>query len=129
MASKLRDKILNAKDRTQERLYIPEWDAEIEVWSLTGEERALLMQSSIKASGTVNLVNMYGMMAVLSTHDPEDGSLVFEDTDRGAVMQKNGAIIERIAQISMRLSGLTDEALKEAEKNSPSIQSDGSTLK
>ncbi len=95
--SKLRDKILNANDLVKQRLYIPEGDAELEVWSLTGDERAELMQASIKATGTVNLKNMYGMVAVLSAHDPEDGSYVFEDTDRGALMKKNGAIIERIA--------------------------------
>lgn len=113
----LRDRILSAKDIKSEAVTIDEWDVTLEVRGMTGKQRARLLQSSMKKDGSPDLEKMYPALVILCTYDPETGERVFEDADRDGIGDKSGRAQEIIAQAAMRLSGLTEDALKDATKN------------
>lgn len=114
----LREKILTAQDIKKELVTVEEWGVQVEVRGLKGSERARLMQDSVDAkTGSVDFVKLYPDLVIASTYDPETGEKVFEPTDRDALNEKSGAALEKIAQVAMRLSGLTQADLDGARKN------------
>lgn len=115
----LRASILGLEDATSEKVSIPEWGGiTLEIRSLSGKERAALLQDAANNGGKIDLGKMYPDLVILSSYDPSSGERVFAPADRGAVADKNGAALERIAQVAMRLSGLSEDAVPEAEGNS-----------
>ena len=44
-------------------------------------------------------------------------------TDKDALLKKSGAVLNRISQVAMRLSGMTQEAMVEAEEDLTPAQS------
>lgn len=124
----LRAAILGLEDATNELVKIPEWgDLELEIRSLSGKERAALLQDAANNGGKIDLAKMYPDLVILSSHDPATGKRVFAAADRGAVGDKNGAALERIAQVAMRLSGLSEDAVPEAKGNSSDTPNSPST--
>ena len=59
----LRDKILNAKDIKEEKVFVKEWDAEILVKGMTGKERAKFMKMSVKGD-TMDFEAMYPALVI-----------------------------------------------------------------
>lgn len=118
----LRDKILNANDIPEELLEIPEWKCTLNIRGLSGEERADLLEHNMMPNGKPNLKNLYPMITILCTRDPDTHDPVFSPADRDFINKKSGAILERIAMVALRLSGLDPTAQRELEKNF-SIQS------
>jgi hypothetical protein len=117
MSESLRDKILNAQDIKSEILNIPEWEVDILVKSMTGKKRALVMGEAMDKKGKMNFENMYADLAITSSYDPETLKLIFEPTDRNVLNEKNGGVLERIAQVVIRISGLDVDAVETATKN------------
>jgi hypothetical protein len=118
MSETLRDKILNAQDIKAEVLNIPEWGVDILVKSLTGKKRAAVMNEAMDKDGKMNFANMYADMAITSAYDPEKPQdLIFEPTDRNVLNEKNGGVLEKIAQVVIRISGLDTGAVEKATKN------------
>jgi hypothetical protein len=113
----LREKILQKQDHASEIVHVPEWDVKLEVRSLSGKERAWLIQHHTLANGKPDLEKMLPALIISTAYDPETGEKVFNPADRDAVNQKNGFILERLADVSMRVNKLRPEDLKEAEKN------------
>lgn len=114
----LRSAILETVDVTSEKVTIPEWNGiELEIRSLSGKERAALLQDAANNGGKIDLGKMYPDLVILSSFDPASGERVFSLADRAAVADKNGGALERIAQVAMRLSGLDEASAKEAEGN------------
>jgi hypothetical protein len=113
----LRDKILNAQDIKSEVLNVPEWGVDILIKSLTGKKRAVVMGEAMDKDGKMNFENMYADMAITSSYDPNTQQLIFESTDRNVLNEKNGGILEKIAQVVIRISGLDVKAVEKATKN------------
>ena len=111
----LKDKIKAASDIKKELVKVPEWDAEIEVRTMTGVQRALMMNQSIDSDGKILYEKMYPDMVIACSYDPETGKLLFDESDKGWLMEKSCSAIELIATKAMRLSGLT--GIEDAEKN------------
>lgn len=114
----LRNRILAAADLTTEAVEIPEWGVTVEVKTMTGGERARIMQMAAEAGGKIDFEKVYPDIVIGCTYDPETGERVFDWNDREALMLKSGAAIDRIAQVGMRLSGFTEGAAKELGKDS-----------
>jgi hypothetical protein len=127
VSSNLRNKILEASDIRRERVEIPEWGLTLEVRGLTGSQRAKLMRTGFDARGTADFEKLYPELIIASAFDPDGGEPVFTEADRDALNGKSGAALERIAQAAMRLSGLSPEAVEQAEKNSAPTPSVAST--
>lgn len=118
--SSIRDQILSTDDIVQEDMIIPEWgDVKILVRSMTAGERTSMMGAAYNQdSGSMNFGSIYGLIIVKSVYDPDTGTPVFSEDDIPTLNEKNGAVVERIAQTAMRLAGLTTDSLDEAGNDS-----------
>lgn len=127
MASELRKTILEAADLEVEIVDVPEWNAKVEIRSLSGKERATLLSRASKADGGVDLVRWFPDLVIATAHDPETGDKIFEQADRDALNAKNGAVVSRLATVAQRLAGMLESDIEEAKKDFDEAQSDGST--
>lgn len=116
MASELRTRILKADDIGIEPLDVPEWDVKLEIRGMNGKARAKFMKAAVATpDGTPNYEQFFADLIIASAFDPETGDQVFDPADRDVLNEKSGAAINRIADVAMRLSGLTTGAVEQAE--------------
>jgi len=128
--SNLSAKIFAADDIESELVEVPQWGVSVLVKSLTAKARAVMIDNAMAGStnGQFNIQQILPDLVVQCTYDPETGERVFFDTDRDAVMAKSSGPIELLANVAMKLSGMTDDAVAEAGKESSPTQSDASSL-
>lgn len=125
----IRDQIFASDDILKEIVEIPEWGGiKIEVRSLTGADRARILETGVDAAGNVSLQRVYPEMVIASAYDPESGERVFDESDKDGLMSKNALAIDRLAVIATKLSGLQDDAVDKAGNASSSTRKGGSTL-
>lgn len=117
-AGSLRERILAAQDQKSELVEVPEWGVTVEVRSLSGKQRAHVLQTAVDRKGNTDLEKLYPALLVETVFDPEDGERVFRAEDRDAINARNSGALERVAQVAMRLSGIDAGAQERAEKNS-----------
>jgi hypothetical protein len=114
MSDSLRDRIAKANDTRVEKVHVPEWDITFEVRSMTGGERARMMEEAVNPkTEQVDLQKMYPDVVIACTYDPETGEQVFRPSDRSMLMTKNAAAVDKLAMAGIRLSGLMEEAVTE----------------
>lgn len=114
----LKDKIFSADDITRELVEVPEWGVNVEIRSMTANERAKLGEGATKGDKT-DVGLMYAMTVIATVYDPETGLPVFTEQDKEAILSKNGAVIERLATKALGYSGLTPNASEEAQARFP----------
>jgi hypothetical protein len=115
----LRDRILAAEDIESELVYVRQWDAKLEVRGLTGDERANLLEMSMNPkTERIDAKVLYPAVIVAATYDPATGIKVFTPADMPAIGGKAGGALEQVASVALRLSGLGDNALADAGKDS-----------
>jgi hypothetical protein len=124
----LRDQILQCDDIQVESVTVPELGGvTLEVRGMDGDSRANWMRDYRDPdSGEINYQNLYPVMVIETCFDPSSGEPVFTAADAAGLGKKSGAALERVARVSMRLSGLTESAEDELGKDS-SKASDAST--
>ncbi|TDB88358.1 hypothetical protein E1264_11795 [Actinomadura sp. KC216] len=113
-----REQILAADDRTYEVVACPEWGGDVRLRSLTGAERDEWENSMIRQVGKKQVANMRNARAklvALSAVDG-DGQLLFTPSDVIKLGSKNAAALDRLFETAQRLSGVTDEDMKEIEE-------------
>ena len=124
-----RDAILAAPDMLTEEVPVPEWGGTVLVRGLTGTERDAFEEEMITGKGKnrdVNLSNFRARLIVKSVVD-KGGKRLFTQADMVALGGKSAAAIQRVFQVAMRLSGMSEEDVEELTKNSEPGQSDSST--
>ena len=121
---KIRATILESDDLPREKVECPEWNQTLHVRTLTGAEREEFETVVTKASNAKGGLDLRGLKIklVLLTLCDEDGELLFDSTDQLVLNAKSSRVIDRIFQVSQRLSGLTNEDAEEMVKNSDSGQ-------
>lgn len=98
-----------------EKLIVPEWDGvTVEVREMTGRDRAHFTKLSFKE----NFEAMWPDLVTACTFDPETGKPAFGKADRDALLAVSAAALDRIATVALRLSGMNQDAIEQAEKNS-----------
>jgi len=125
MAS-LREQILSVKDIKTERIEVPDWGVEFDVRGLTAAERAnIKLASQVSERDDEGAVMtrtdeaiMYPLLIIAATYDPATGQRVFGDADRDALKEKSAGVLEDVAMVICRLSGITSESEKAIRKNS-----------
>lgn len=120
MALLTKQDILNAPDRAFEEVPVPEWGGAVRVKSLSGRERDAFEASLVKGSGknrSSDFVNMRARLCAVCIVD-EAGTRVFEDNEVEMLGAKSAAALDRVFGVAQRLSGMSDEDVKELEKNS-----------
>jgi hypothetical protein len=114
----LRDQIMSAQDTHSELVEVPEWGVKLEIRSMSGASRAILMQGAVLSGGQVDMAQVYPDLIIQTCFDPETGEPVFQAEDRDLILSKNGAILDRLAEVATRLSGFNENATDEAGKDS-----------
>lgn len=131
MASKLRAKILDAKDIKTELVVVPEWDVTVEVRCLTGAQQlAISKAAQVKGkdaegeetSTTDNDLLLQGLL-LAATFDPETGERVFEMTDADGLYAKAGSALNLVSAAVLRVNGMAKKEDAKIEKNS--VATDG----
>lgn len=128
MALLTRDEILSADDIKTEIIEVPEWGGEVKVKALTGAQRDRFEQNSVEGKGKdtkVNLTNIRARLVAASVVD-DNNKPIFQDSDVKALGAKSAAALNRVFEVAQRLSGLTEEDVKELTENLDEGQPDNS---
>lgn len=113
----IRQKVLNAKDIRSEQVTVPEWDGvTVEVRGMTLADR-LEFYERVADGDTINRRLFLPELVISSCFDPETGQKVFEPADRDMLTSKAASALQRITDVASRLSGLSEEDVKDAEKD------------
>jgi hypothetical protein len=125
-----RDQVLGADDRQTEDVPVPEWGGTVRVRALSGVERDAYEAGIVSLQGdgskVVNLKNLRGRLVSLSCVD-EDGSRIFTDEDAISLGDKSAAALERVFDVARKLSGLSEDDVKELAEGFAPAPNDGST--
>lgn len=122
--------ILAADDIAFETVPVPEWRLAVVVRGMTGSERDAFEQSIVRGHGKereLKLDNARARFVAKCIVHPDTHKALFTLAQVDALGRKSSAALQRVYEVAMRLSGLTDDDLKDLEKNSESDQSDDST--
>lgn len=116
-----RSAILDSLDVQTIEVEVPEWGGTVKVRGLTGKERDLFEQASVRRNpktGEVelNMANMRARMVAYCVVD-EEGERMFTDADIVQLGRKSAAALERVAKAAQKLSGMGNEATEEAAGN------------
>lgn len=116
--SLLRDRILSADDIPSESVTVPEWGCDILVRGMSGADRAGLLERAVSPDGAVSFSAFYPEVVIATACDPDTGARLFDESDKALLMEKSGAALDRVATVGLRLSGMTNEAVDAAGKDS-----------
>jgi hypothetical protein len=126
-----RDAILDAEDKNYEDVDVPEWGGTVRIAGMTGADRNSYQASMVVLSpnGTVQRLNMQDQLAKLISRCliDESGERLFSDKDIKALSAKSGAVLDRLGDVAMRLSGLRKEDVEAAAGKSEKTLSTDST--
>jgi hypothetical protein len=122
-----REQFLSRKPRTIEKVEIPELSDHVFVRSLTGAERDAWEDANLirkhgegkrrlELSFDVRVQNSKAHLVCISLCD-ESGNRTLQDGDVAAVGDQPAIIVNRIADVCMRISGLTEQDLEDSVKN------------
>lgn len=122
-----RSQILEAQDRAFQDVPVTEWkDADgnpgmVRVAGLSAKEASVFSSKlvSVDAKGAVKELKIDNFMAELLARTIVDEQFepIFSEQDIEALGKKSAAVMKRLSDIAMELSGLSDQSLKDAVKN------------
>lgn len=117
MARLSREDILAKKDIVEEEVEVEQWGGSVMVKSLSGKERARVVDECTNKKGKYITTKLYPALLVAGCVEPR-----FTAEDADALNSKNSGALETVAKVIMRLSGiqaddLDDEEEGEEEKN------------
>lgn len=128
-----RDAILATEDRVYEDVPVPEWGkknqqppSKVRVRSLTGTDRDAFETSLLVGTGKnqrMSTLNIRAKLAALSIVDAR-GEPLFGLEDILALGEKNAAALDRVFEVSQRLSGISDADVENMAKNSGAVPSE-----
>lgn len=116
----IRDAILGATTVPTEIVELPEINQQVTVRGMTGAERDVFEASCIEGRGKkrdVNLKNARAKLVAFCCVD-DRGQRVFTDVDVASLGEVRADIIDRIATVAQKLSGMREEDLDELGKPS-----------
>jgi len=117
--------IVAANDLKQETVEVPEWGGSVIVRELTAKERDTFFEW-VRKHGEAAFPDFRVRAVRLSLIDEKGGHL-FAEQDEPELARKSTAVIDRLFEISSRLSGLQEKDVKEIGKNSNATPQDGSS--
>lgn len=111
-----REQILEAADRRTQDVEVPEWGGTVRVRALSGSERddyeAGIVQLRSDGTRKFTLQNARARLVSLSICN-EDNGRMFSDADIAALGAKSASALERVFDVARKLSGLTEDDVKE----------------
>jgi hypothetical protein len=131
MALLSRDQIDAADDRKWEDVPVDEWGGEVRIVGMSGTARNAYQADMvvIGGDGKPKSVNLADQLAKLLAKCivGEDFKRLYTDAEVKKLGAKNGAVLERLAAVAKRLSGIGETAVEDAAKNSEAAQTGSST--
>lgn len=133
-----RDQMLEASDIATEFVPIPEWAPKgdpnpsrfgVTARALTGRQRAAWQRDGMVTKGKVQEVNYNAVtvnLVVMGTIGP-DGQQIFTKDDASRLLDRSAKALQRIADVVMRLSGISEDEMDTLVKNSEEMNDGGST--
>jgi len=115
--SNLSEIIFAKSDIAEEVIHVDAWDVDILVKAMNARDRARMVEQAGGDKG-VNLEQILPDLVILCSFDPETGERIFQPQDREALLAKAADPIEKIAIKAMELSGMSDNSVDEAGKDS-----------
>ena len=115
-----RGQIQNHTELAYEIVEVPEWETEgaskVIVQELSAEARDSWEAQTITSTGgkalEVNMANARAKLVRLSILDPADGMLLFSEDDIASLGRLSGAAMQRVFEISTKLSKLGKEDIE-----------------
>lgn len=107
-----RGEILSLDDSPLTRIPVKEWGGDVFARALSADERE---EFETFASGKPKSGIQAHLLAICLVD--ESGNRLFNDDDVIALGKKNGAPVGRIFKSIMKLNAMTDDEMKELEKN------------
>ncbi|GGV86702.1 hypothetical protein GCM10010294_67640 [Streptomyces griseoloalbus] len=132
MALLTAEQIEAADDRQWEDVDVPEWGGTVRVAGMSGTDRnayqkQMLVFGSNGKPREVDLTDQLARLLSKCLVDENFKRLYVTDKQVKALGAKNGAVLERLARVAKRLSGLGDDAVEDAAGNSEADPSGSST--
>ena len=126
------DQIGAADDRRWEDVPVPEWGGTVRIASMSGTDRnayqkAMVVLGSNGRPQGVDLSDQYARLVARCLVDEDFRRLYVTDKQVKSLGAKNGAVLERLAGVAKRVSGLGEEAMEAAAGKSEPTPSDSST--
>ena len=124
MTKLTKDDIFKADDLPTKDMDIPEWGGTLTIRTLTGAERDEFENAFVNQ----DKINIRGLKARLIqlTVQNGDGQPMFTKADLQKLNSKSASVIDRIFEVSQRLSGLTKEDAEELVENLGTAPTDDS---
>ena len=119
-----KDDIFKADDLPTKDMDIPEWGGTLTIRTLTGAERDE-WESAFVNQDKIDIRGLKSRLVQLTTMNG-DGQQMFTKADLQKINGKSASVIDRIFQVSQRLSGLTKEDAEELVENSGTAPTDAS---
>ena len=114
------DDIKNADDIERKECNVPEWGVKLYLHSMSGFERDAYEEQLYRAKGKDGKVSLKGLRVrvIIACARDEAGNRVFTDEHTSVLQGKSGAVLDRIANQALKVSGMVDDDdLKEMEEN------------
>lgn len=110
---------------------VPEWGGTVRLRELSAKDRSLIEATTIGARGQgveirVEAFKTLKQRVVAASLIDDNGNRLYKENEVGFLAQKSGQVVERLFQIVQDLSGMTEEAVKDAEGNSEGTGTDSS---
>lgn len=121
-----KEAILGNEDLPVESVFVKEWKADIYLRGLTAAERDQFESTLFSGEGKdrkQNFSNMRARLLVLTICD-EKGNRLFADTDADSLGKKSASALNKLFIKAQELSGIGQEDVREAIKNSETDQPD-----
>jgi hypothetical protein len=121
-----KDQILAAKDQKIEKVAVPEWgeDAEVYVRCLNGTERDKFEASLViyQNGQPIPKIDAYRPRLCALAICDENGNRLFSDAEISDLGKKSGIALDRVATAASRISGLDEKAIKKAAEKLKNAQ-------
>jgi len=108
--------VLKQKTLKTETVDIPEWGGSLIVQEMTAAQRDSF-EDWVLSKGDDKSSKGTRVAIIINTVVDENGKPFFTDLDALELGKKPGIIIDRIASVGLRLSGMSEGSIKEEVKN------------
>lgn len=113
------DDILNANDKAVEYVEVTEWGGRVRVQTCSGEMRDAFESLFVDPANAAKAMHNMRARLVAACVSDDDGKLVFALAHVQALGQKSGIALNKVFEAARRVSGMADDAVEDAEENSP----------
>lgn len=107
------EQILGADDLKTEVVPVPEWGGSVTVRTMTGADADALHEILSQPDGRKRFRDALVVASVVD----DNGQPLFTPEHLPALRTKSAKALGRVAEVAMRLNGLSGSAIAEAEKN------------